>query len=93
MHSRDTVTSDPNLPSADYQVLLHAISSCSSVAVKQLLNLDPKLVNVKGKSYNNIFLCQNDTLKTGRIKSCPASACPSFRLSVCHFFYVRSVTL
>lgn len=48
MHSRDTVTSDPNLPSADYQVLLHAISSCSSVAVKQLLNLDPKLVNVKG---------------------------------------------
>ena len=49
-HIRDTVASEPNLPSADYQVLLHAISSCSSVAVKQLLNLDPKLVNVKGNN-------------------------------------------
>ena len=35
----------------DFQVLLHAISSCSSVAVRQILNLDPSLVQCKGKLF------------------------------------------
>ena len=47
---KDTIAPSTN---ADYQVLLHAISSCSGVAVKQLLNLDPKLVNVKGIQNQN----------------------------------------
>ena len=44
-------TARDNIPltlNADYQVLMHAIGSCSGVAVRQILNLDPKLVNMKG---------------------------------------------